>query len=157
MNRLWMVAGMAGLVLLCGCGPRETVVRITEVPDIDHSAIDEYVDITETEVDKEGLTVIVRGTAKVALGQGLTLDVQRYKGGSLLDTVVSRVTQVKQAEAPAGAGAGPPPEGERQPPPYMMTQPPPIPPIEAGDPVVFTIDATTDAGKISKLVIRVRR
>jgi len=154
MKRRLMSVGIAGLVLLCGCGPKETVVRITEPPEIDHTAIDQYVEITETQIGQDGLTVVISGTAKVALGQGLALEVDRYKGGTLLDTVRSRVAQAKQPEMPAGAGAGPLAEGERPPPPHLMTQPPPIPPIEPGDPVTIAIDATTEAAKISKLVIR---
>lgn len=156
MKRLWMLAGITGLALLWGCGEKETVVRITEPPEIDHSAIDEYIEVTETKVGPEGLNVVISGKAKVALGEGVALDVERFQGSTKVDTVRARIAQTKQPEMPAGAQTGTPVEGERLPPPYMMTGPPPIPPIEAGDPVTIAMDATTEGGKISRLVIRPR-
>lgn len=151
MRKLWAVAVVAMLVAACGCGDEETVVRITDPPEIDHSAINEYVQIAETNVGPDGLMVTMSGTAKVDMGKGLPLRVDRFKDGTMLDTVTSRIVQARQPEIPEGFAtpdAGPPP------PAMASAGPPPIPLIAAGDPVTISIDATTIGAKISKLVVK---
>ena len=153
MKRFCLAVGLLALVMALGCGDKETVVRIKEVPDVDHSAIDEYVEIGEMKVDSEGLLVLISGTAKAAMGTGIAVKVDRFRGSTKVDTVNSRIAQGKLPEMPVGS-AGPPSEGERPPPPGFGEGPPPIPPIEVGDPVTISIDATMEGGRISKLVIR---
>ena len=151
MRKLWAVAVVAMLVAACGCGDEETVVRITDPPEIDHSAINEYVQIAETNVGPDGLTVTMSGTAKVDMGKGLRLKVDRFKDGTMLDTVSSRIVQAKQPEVPEGFAA---PDAGPPPPAMASAGPPPIPPIAAGDPVTISIDATTIDAEISKLVVK---
>jgi len=156
MKRLCLLAAVGALVVAYGCGQKETVVRLTEAPEIDHSAIDEYMEFEKAEISQQGLLVLVSGKAKVALGQGVAVKIDRFKGGALLDTINGRISQAKTIEMPGGVGAEP--SGELVDPAAAPPGPPPgmeaIQNIEPGDPVQIVIDATTEGGKISKLVIK---
>ena len=156
MKWLGLLAVVGALVAACGCGQKETVVRLTEAPEVDHSAIDEYVEFENAEIMQGGLMVMVSGKAKVALGQGVMLKIDRFKGGALLDTINGRISKGKGTEIPGGVGAEP--SAELADPAAAPPGPPPgmeaIQSIEPGDPVQIVIDATIEEGKISKLVIK---
>ena len=159
MKWLGLLVIVGAVVAVCGCGNDETVVRLKEVPEIDHSAIDQYMDFENAEIGQEGLMVIVHGKAKVALGVGLPVRVDRFKGGTRLDDVNAVIIQAKVV----AAVSAPPPEGV----PDTVQVPigPPAPPgpppgagipenIEPGDPVQIVINATIEGGRLSKLVIK---
>ena len=159
MKRVALFAAIAALTVVCGCGEKETVVRLTDVPEIDHSAIDQYVEFEKAEVAQQGLLVIVFGKAKVALGQGLTVSVDRFKGGTRLDDVNAVIIQAK-VDTPVSA---PPPEGIPDSAQVVVGPPaPPGPPpgagipedIEPGDAVQIVINATIEGGKLTKLVLK---
>ena len=155
MKRLGFLVVAAALVLACGCGQKETVVRLKQVPEIDHSAIDSYVEFVNAEIAQQGLMVLISGKAKVALGQGLQLKIDRFKGGTKVDSVNATAVQAKLVEPLPGAEGQP--AGQPADPAAMPPGPPPgagvIPSIEPGDPVEILIDATMEGGAVSKLVI----
>ena len=139
------------MALLAGCGPKLTVVLLSEVPEIDHSAIDPLVAYESAEISKDRLFVLVTGTAKEDMGLFRKVKVQRYTKDGLLDTKDAFIKSSKEVEQPAPQPVDPDRDSSVMPPRPPMP-PPPI--IEEGGPVQIALDATISGGKITKLVIQ---
>ena len=145
---LYVAAGI--LAFLAGCGPKQTVVLLDQVPEIDHSAIDQLVDYKSAEISEDRLFIVVRGIAKANMGLSRGVRVQRYTNEGMLDTIAGSIQSSKEVPQPEK----PPPDPNRDP--NVMPPRPPMPPpllIEEGGPVHVTIDATMSGGRITKLVI----
>jgi len=151
MKQAGLVCALCAVALIVGCrGRGETVVRITELPTIDTSGVDQYVTLDEPSIASGGLMVEIKGTAKQALGANtMPVTVTRFKDGERLDTKQTVIRQNRPVDPATMPVRDPnmPPEMEDHSP------PPPPPPIEEGDPVVVTIDASCEGGIITKLVI----
>lgn len=153
MKHVGLVSALCIAALIVGCGgQKETVVRITEMPTIDTSGVDQYVSLDDKSIASGGLFVQLKGTAKAPLGQRMRVSVTRFRDGERLDTKTAYVTLNK----PPDPSTMPPPRdpGADGGPPEEMREPPPPPPdIVEGDPVQLLIDASCEGGKITKLVV----
>lgn len=154
MRRLGTLCAAAALLVWAGCGGSgTTVVPISAVPDINHSALDPFVDYGKAVISPDKLFIVIHGKAKANLGQRMKVKIQRFKDGQPLDSKDGYVTLNKPSEVPAGppppqpGGPGGDPIDERREP------PPPPPDIDEGDPVQLLVDASCEGGKITKLVI----
>jgi hypothetical protein len=135
---------------MAGCGPDQTIVLLKDVPEIDHSAIDELVTYEGAEISESRMFVVVKGTAKVDMGPGRGVRVQRHTKDGLLDTIAARISSAKEVVQPEPTPVDP----NRDP--NVMPPRPPMPKpalVEAGGPVQIDIDATMSGGRITKLVI----
>ena len=153
MNRATACLLMGCLALVFGCGPKVTVVYLREVPELDLSALDPYVEWGPAEISQDRMWVKLKGKAKADLGEALGVTVTRFTAQGRLDTVFAKVLE---ATAGTPEGTGPP-----QAPPEVDPDPPMRPPIiedliTAGDEVWMDVDATTDKGVVTKLVFSVR-
>jgi len=140
------------LALAVGCRRSGQVVLLKELPEIDTSALDTYADWGPGEISTDRMWVKLNGKAKKELGLGIRVRVKRFIGEELLDTVPGQLRLLYQppAETPAppspGGGAG----GAV---PLRSDGPTPPPPIMPGDEVTISVDATTNQGVITKLVL----
>lgn len=154
MKQVGLVCALCAMALIVGCGKqKETVVRITDLPTIDTTAVDQYVTLDEPSIASGGLFVQIKGTAKVDLGQGMQVTVTRFKDGQRLDTKPA-VIRLNKPPDPSEMPPDRTPGAEGLPPDMEAHEPPPPPPpIVAGDPVQVLIDASCEGGIITKLVI----
>lgn len=165
MRRFALLCGLGAMALLAlGCGGKVTVVPIKQVPEIDASDIAQYVQLGEATIGPNRLFIVVAGTAKMNLGKRLPVRIARFKDGEPLDTkdaffTLNKPEDPSRIPAAGGRGARGAPEDELPPPPDIavpgeLPQPPePEPDIEEGDPVQLRVDASTEGGAITKLVI----
>ena len=171
MKRLRFLAALIALAALGGCGDKDAVVTIKELPEIDHTALDRYMMWEKAEIAHNRLHIFIMGTATEELvGDGterkFAISVQRFKDGSPLDTVTAYITRKPDAMAEptaapkrkedAPAPGRPPQPGEAAPLPSPRALVGPeyrVPPIQLGDAVRAMIDATCVGGQITKMVI----
>ena len=145
---VWCVAGL--LALAGGCGKEGQVILLTELPEMDTSALDAYAEWGPGEISKDRLWVKLNGKAKQELGLGMRVTVTRFTAEGQLDTIPGQLRLLYQppAETPA-----PPAAGERKAGDFPRSDgPTPPPPITPGDEVTISVDATTSTGVITKLV-----
>ena len=150
MRKLHFCVAAGVLSLLVGCGSKLTVVLLKEVPEIDHSALDPLMDYGGAEISENRLFVVVKGTAKVAMGLSHGVRVQRYTKEGLLDTTSARISSAKEVSQPEPLPVDPDRDPDVMPPRPPMPAPPLI---EEGGPVQIEIDATMSGDRITKLVI----
>ena len=152
----WLVVAAAVLgvlVLVMRLGDRSAVVPLKELPEIDHSALDPYVEYEGARIHGERYTIVIRGKAKEDLwvtrtqglspGKNMPVEVDRFMDGEKVDTVTASVG-LQESKFPPGYVH---PEGANYPPPFIFD-------VEAGDKVVIMIDATTTTGRFDRMVIR---
>ncbi|MFH0964044.1 MAG: hypothetical protein V2A58_08525 [Planctomycetota bacterium] len=152
MKRVAVLCGVGLLALIVGCSKSgDKLIRLTEVPEIVSTALDPYVTLGDKTISDDRIWVIAKGKAKQPLGERLQLNVQRFTAAGPLDQVTAFVVLANPpvVEPPPrpgdteGAGGAPGPD-------YV---PPPPPKIVADDEISITIDATSDKGKITKVVL----
>jgi len=156
-RKWWLVvaaAALAALVLVLRLAGRPDVVPLKELPEIDHSAIDPFVEYEGAEIHPaERYMIVIRGEAKVDLvitrgaglkpGRNMPVTVDRFMDGEKIDTVTASIG-VRKPKLPSGYVH---PENAGYPPPYSWD-------VQAGDKVLIMIDATTTTGRFDRLVIQ---
>lgn len=154
MKRTAMLCLVGLLALAFGCGRKDKIILLKNVPEIDRTAMDPYADLGSAEISQDRMWVNISGTAKQELGQGLQVEVERFTAQGRLDNVTAHLTLAN----PPPPWSGPPvsePGQEEEGPMYGAGQRPPLaPPIVVGDEVVMAVDATTNKGVITKLVLK---
>ena len=126
MKGIWTWTAMAACLAMLGCGGGDDIVRLKEVPEIDHSALDSYVEFGEASISSQGLMVTVTGTAKMDLGFSWPVKVDRFAQGNKLDTTQAFVVrnepdttvdqdELRKKEYVPPSGPEPPGKGWRSP------------------------------------------
>ena len=141
------------LVLAFGCGKKgDEVILLKSLPEIDKAALDPYADLGPGEISSDRMWVHISGTAKQELGQGLQVDVERFTVEGRLDTATAYL-RLAHPPAPVMPERPEPGEGGENPV-RRMEMPPPPPPIAVGDEVSMAVDATSNKGVITKVVLK---
>ena len=150
MKRATVVCMVGLLALTIGCWKRgDKLIRLTTLPEIDTSALDPYVEITNKEISSDRVWVILQGKAKQPLGGGLQINVQRFTGEGPLDTVTTSV--VMGGPVPLGPFSPRGAERKAPTPEERAAVRPGNKGIEQGDEILIRVDATTTKSKITKL------
>ena len=137
---------LVGIIIFRRRDVTDEVVRLKEVPEIDASAISEYMEYTGAEIGLDKLAVVILGKAVKDLGGQVPVSVDRFQDGRKVDTVPAYIILNAEPKLPEGYVINPDP-GAGGPPPFDFN-------IYAGDPVAVGADATMLGGRFTKLVLR---
>ena len=132
------------VVLIHRRDPAWKLELLKKAPEIDASAIAEYMAFEKVVIAPDRLMVVVKGKAAKDLPPQTPIQVDRFKDGAKLDTVPTMLTLDGPPRLPDGYVIK---ENQPGPPPFIYD-------IQTGDPVGMSIDATIESGRITKLVIR---
>ena len=151
---MWCLVGVLALAVGCSKSGDE-VIRLKDMPEMDMSEMAAWVEFGPGEISDDALWVNVKGKAKVDFGASkLQVNVTRFTAEGRLDKVAA---YVKLANPPVPEMPERPTAGEEGSSEYdPMFRPPILPPplIVAGDEVIMAVDATTNKGVITKLVLK---